>query len=241
MVLKIKNWHKFQHFRDRRPPWIKLYRDLLDDVEWNELDPLAAKCLVMLWLIASEDDGNLPDTRTIAFRLRLSESQAKSMILKLKHYLEQDDINVISERYQLDPLETEKEREVETEGETETRARRASLADPEFENRFWKEWPNKVGKPAAVKAWASARKRGHSVASIMIGLEIYISNKPPDRPWLNPATFLNQERFLDQPARTPEKQSTMSKLYELSKEYENEQGSSSEGRFDNFGVIPFRK
>jgi hypothetical protein len=243
MGLKIKNWHKFQHFKDRKPPWIKLYRDVLDDVDWHELDPLAAKCLVMLWLIASEDDGNLPSIRTLAFRLRLSESQAKSMILKLNHYLEQDDINLISERYQHDAPEIEKEIEtdIETEAETETRARRASSIDPEFENRFWREWPNKVGKPAAVKAWAAARKRGHSVASIMIGLEIYISNKPPDRPWLNPSTFLNQERFLDQPARTTEKQSTMSKLFELSKEYENEQGSSGEGNFDNFGVIPFRK
>ena len=249
MSLKIKNWHKFQHFKDRKPPWIKLYRDVLDDVDWHELDPLAAKCLVMLWLIASEDDGKLPSIRTLAFRLRLSESQAKSMISKLNHYLEQDDINLISERYQNDAPETETETEIETEtekekeGERETRARRAPAFEEvnEFEPIFWKAWPNKVGKPTAFRAWIAARKRGHSVETIMDGLERYIHGKPPDRPWLNPSTFLNQDRFLDQPARAPEKQSTMSKLYELSKEYENEQGSSSEGRFDNFGVIPFRK
>jgi hypothetical protein len=111
--MKIKNWTKFQHFKDRRPPWVKLYRDILDDIEWHELDPLAAKVLVMLWLIASEDDGRIPDTKTLAFRLRLTEIKTKEVVIKLSHWLEQDDINVISERYQHDPLEIERETEKE--------------------------------------------------------------------------------------------------------------------------------
>ena len=75
--MKIKNWSKFQHFKDRRPPWIKLYRDILDDIDWHQLDPLASKVLVMCWLIASEDDGNLPDTKTLAFRLRMTEKRIR--------------------------------------------------------------------------------------------------------------------------------------------------------------------
>jgi hypothetical protein len=113
--MKIKNWTKFQHFKDRRPPWVKLYRDILDDIEWHELDPLAAKVLVMLWLIASEDEGRIPDTKTLAFRLRLTEVKTKEVVIKLSHWLEQDDINVISERYQNDPLETETETETKKE------------------------------------------------------------------------------------------------------------------------------
>jgi uncharacterized protein YdaU (DUF1376 family) len=65
---------------------------------------------------------------------------------------------------------------------------------------FWKAWPNKVGKPAAVKSYQSAMKRGHSHEQVMEGLRRYIRGKPPDRPWLNPATFLNQERYNDEPA-----------------------------------------
>ena len=113
--MKIKNWTKFQHFKDRRPPWVKLYRDILDDLEWHELDPLAAKVLVMLWLIASEDDGRIPDTKTLAFRLRLTEIKTKEIVIKLSHWLEQDDISLISERYQHDPLETERETETKKE------------------------------------------------------------------------------------------------------------------------------
>ena len=65
----------------------------------------------MLWLIASEDDGKLPSIKTLAFRLRLSEKQTNDAIINLSHWLEQDDINAISERYQHDPLETETETE----------------------------------------------------------------------------------------------------------------------------------
>ena len=33
--LRIKNWAEFQHYRTRRPPWIKLHRGLLDDYAWH--------------------------------------------------------------------------------------------------------------------------------------------------------------------------------------------------------------
>jgi hypothetical protein len=117
--MKIKNWSKFQHFKDRKPPWVKLYRDILDDIEWHELDATASKVLVMCWLIASEDDGNLPNTKTLAFRLRMSEKQTLECLNKLSHWLEQDDIGVISDGYQDDLLETETETETETERERE--------------------------------------------------------------------------------------------------------------------------
>jgi hypothetical protein len=115
--MKIKNWSKFQHFKDRKPPWVKLYRDILDDIEWHELDATASKVLVMCWLIASEDDGNLPNTKTLAFRLRMSEKQTLECLNKLSHWLEHDGINVISKGYQDDLLEKETETETETKRE----------------------------------------------------------------------------------------------------------------------------
>jgi hypothetical protein len=117
--MKIKNWKKFQHFKDRKPPWVKLYRDLLDDLEWHELDPKAAKVLVMLWLIASEDEGNIPPIKQLAFRLRLSEKETEVCIIKLSHWLEHGDNDTISTRYQDDAPETETETETETEKEAE--------------------------------------------------------------------------------------------------------------------------
>jgi hypothetical protein len=137
--MRIKNWTKFQHFKDRRPPWVKLYRDILDDLEWHELDPLAAKVLVMLWLIASENDGRIPDNKTLAFRLRLTEVKTKEIIIKLSHWLEQDDINVISSGYQLDSTETETERETEVEKEKETKTKAPEGVSPEVWDSFVKQ------------------------------------------------------------------------------------------------------
>jgi hypothetical protein len=116
--MRIKNWDRFQHFKDRKPIWIKLYRDLLDDLNWHELDPKSAKALVMIWLIASEDLGTLPETKTLAFRLRMSEKETKEVITRLSSWLEQDDINAISDGYQVDMPEkrreeTDKEKEIE--------------------------------------------------------------------------------------------------------------------------------
>jgi len=69
-------------------------------------------------------------------------------------------------------------------------------------DEFWEMWPNKVGKPAARKSFERiAKQPDFDQQAILLGIERYRCDKPPDRPWLNPATFLNQERWLDQPAR----------------------------------------
>jgi hypothetical protein len=126
-MMRIKNWGRFQHFKNRRPPWIKLYREILEDPEWHDLPDDAAKALVGFWLLASENCGNLPDVRRIAFRLRLTVDKTALLVEKLAHWLEADkpekaspetprDITVISSRCRDDAPE----REGETERETET-------------------------------------------------------------------------------------------------------------------------
>jgi hypothetical protein len=114
LKMKIKNWSEFQHFKDRTPPWIKLYRYLLDDPDWHELSGDDAKTLIMLWLVASEDkdmQGSLPSLKNIAFRLRISETKLNQSLTKLSHWLITDDIGMISNVYQHDAPETEEETE----------------------------------------------------------------------------------------------------------------------------------
>lgn len=136
--MKIKNWSKFQHFKDRKPPWVKLYRDVLDDMEWYELDALASKVLVMCWLIASEDEGRLPNIKTLAFRLRLSEKQTLDAINKLSHWLEHDDINVISTCNQDDSLETETE--IETETDKKKKSATIVACPDSVSQQTWNDW-----------------------------------------------------------------------------------------------------
>ena len=60
---------------------------------------------------------------------------------------------------------------------------------------FWNLYPKKVGKPAALKAYNAAIKKGHSHKQIMTGLESY----NPVPPYIcNPTTWLNQERYFDE-------------------------------------------
>lgn len=80
MKLIPKNWDKFQHYKDRNPPWIKLHRDLLIDKEFMRL-PLASKALApMLWLLASEDVNGVfeADLDQLEFRLRLTQKELNS-------------------------------------------------------------------------------------------------------------------------------------------------------------------
>ncbi len=63
---------------------------------------------------------------------------------------------------------------------------------------FWSIYPNKVGKRDAEKSFSKARKRA-DLETILSGLRLYAA-KTDDRPWCNPATWLNQDRWADAPA-----------------------------------------
>lgn len=86
MAYQIKNWQKFQHYKDRKPLWIKLYRDILDSIDWAAISGMAAKNLIMIWLIASEYDGDLPDLETLAFRLRVKVADLEKSMIELCKY-----------------------------------------------------------------------------------------------------------------------------------------------------------
>ena len=82
MKLIPKNWDAFQHYKHRSPPWIKLHRNLLDDMHFQRL-PVASKALApMLWLLASEsNDGVIHRSpEEIAFRLRMTEKDVINAI-----------------------------------------------------------------------------------------------------------------------------------------------------------------
>lgn len=111
--MRIKDWDDFQHFKDRDPIWIKLYRKLLDNIEWHKLSGDDAKGLVMLWLLASEKNGALPDIQEIAFRLRITEIKAKQLVTKLSYWLILSDESLISDIDQDDALEKRRERDRE--------------------------------------------------------------------------------------------------------------------------------
>jgi hypothetical protein len=85
--------------------------------------------------------------------------------------------------------------------EPKERTRASALAAPWTEadrERFWTAFPNKVGKADAMKAFDKASNKV-TPEVLFPALDRY-ANKSDDRPFCNPATWLNQERWLDQPA-----------------------------------------
>lgn len=185
--MRIKNWAKFQHFKDRRPPWVKLYRDILDDPEWHELDAEAAKVLVMLWLIASEDEkqeGNLPDVKTLAFRLRVPVNKANQTLNKLSRWLIQCDIETISKRYRDDTPETE----TETKTNTET----------DGFDEFWMIYDKKVEKPQAEKSWKRIKPSIELQLTIYAAARLYVQSTPNKKFRKNPSTWLNNQCWNDE-------------------------------------------
>lgn len=132
MNLIPKNWHSFQHYNKRNPPWIKLHRSLLDDFEFCQL-PTASRALApMLWLIASESrDGVISmSIEALAFRLRCASSDvydALEPLVQQGFFL--DASVVLADRLQHATPETEAEREAE--GEIPTRVGRDDCLETE--------------------------------------------------------------------------------------------------------------
>lgn len=69
----------------------------------------------------------------------------------------------------------------------------------EFE-AWYRSYPHRIGKSAALQAYLAARKRGATAGDLSNGVFRYVASKPSDRNWCNPATWLNQDRWLDEPA-----------------------------------------
>jgi len=146
MRLCIKNWTSFQHYKKRRPPWVKLHRTLLDDVDFLRCNVYGRALAPMLWLLASEsNDGTIDgDIETISYRLRLPADEVRRGLNALEAIgyatryhndsvpLADDDgdaSNVLATCKQHDTLEVETETETERETEAESdRVREAEKA-----------------------------------------------------------------------------------------------------------------
>jgi hypothetical protein len=76
----------------------------------------------------------------------------------------------------------------------------ASDWPPDAWDQFWARYPHKVGKHDAELKFGRARKTGVAWSTLISGLDRYIREKPIDRAWCNPSTWLHQQRWADQPA-----------------------------------------
>jgi hypothetical protein len=80
---RIKNFEHFQHYKNRRPTWIKFYNSLLTDLEFNALTEVQQLHLLKLWLLASQNKNKLIyDSSTIRKRLGLDSRLSLEVFVK---------------------------------------------------------------------------------------------------------------------------------------------------------------
>jgi hypothetical protein len=168
MILKVKNWNKFQHYKDRNPPWIKLHKEQLDNPDYMSLSFACMGLAQLLWLLASESKtGDIEASeKNLTFRLRKPWPEIKKLLTTLINdgffiVLADDSAAIAGDTKKCSEREAERERE-------------ADIFDcaGEFE-KLWSEYPRKEGKKEAFRHFKSTVKDADGVQSILIALANY--------------------------------------------------------------------
>jgi hypothetical protein len=123
--LEITNWHEYQHYTKRNPPWIKLHNKILDCYEYGCLQDASKLLLLSLYLLASRTDNKIPND--------IDWIRSKAMLkgkIDLKPLLQFDFIKLVknaSETLATCMRSADAETETETETETDKRQNRKSV------------------------------------------------------------------------------------------------------------------
>lgn len=157
----VKNFEKFQHYKDRSPPWIKLYNELLDDYEFGLLPDASKMHLVAIWLLASRSENKIPyDPEWVARRINATEP-VNLELLGSKGFILLDQQLHTSEHFASKPIAKCLSRERE-EGEERredicpvSKPRTRTVYSDEFESSFWKPFPRTeiMSKKEAWREW----------------------------------------------------------------------------------------
>lgn len=198
-AFRIRNWAKFQHYKDRNPPWIKLHYELMSSVDWVMADDQTRLLMVVCMMIASRHDGYVPNN--------------PDYIQKMSHINKKPDLvslcNTGFFEHASNMLATCKH-----DASKCLRSVSASVSDssliPEgdckgglpvdFES-FWTAYPKKTGKKSALKAWKAAKDKP-DIKTIIAAITAQRSSQQWQKDGgqfiPHPATWLNQGRWADE-------------------------------------------
>lgn len=167
--LRVKNWDRFQHYKDRSPPWIKLHYTTLDDYAWSHLPDTAKAHLMGIWLLASRQDGRIPnDAAWIGTRIG-ARSRVDLGVLIRAGFLEKDASTALAPS-DSESLDLEEKRREETEKRREETEREALAFAA-----AWKDYPRRPNdsKANALRAWTARRNEGVEAHVMHEGVKRY--------------------------------------------------------------------
>jgi len=221
--IQITNWGKFQHYKDRNPPWIKLYRDVIEDPEnfrrWRNTSPAACKFLIELWLLASKTLAGCLHYSIEDLEDHLRRNSEISKLLKeleFNGWIETDASTVLAGRYHDAIPETETETETEKRESTSCSLGHPPPADDRFDE-FWTLYPRKVKRKTAETAWKNMTKKKREAALAALPAHILHWDDPKFIP--HAATWLRAERWEDDLSSSKSATDHERRLLSLSKRY----------------------
>jgi len=146
--LSVKNFDRFQHYKDRNPVWIKLYNSLLDDYEFTNLPDASKWHMVAIFLLSSRYDNKIPyDSKWIASKISIYDDIDMDILLNSGMIVAYgNDSNPLASGY---PRE-EKRREKEEKNKEEYSS--------DFE-KAWSLYPRRSGGNPKKLAWKSWNAR----------------------------------------------------------------------------------
>ncbi|WP_163337926.1 hypothetical protein [Desulfopila sp. IMCC35008] len=129
--ITVPSLHKWQHYKDRCPPWIKLHRDVLNDYEFSCLQDASKAHLLGIWLLASQLENKVPnDSKWIARRINATDKiDLKSLVASGFIEVVHVDSDMLAPCKQNALVETETETETETTLMPESNSDENSLSD----------------------------------------------------------------------------------------------------------------
>jgi hypothetical protein len=203
--LRVRNWDRWQSYRKDRgqPPWIKLWRSLLRNVDWLTLTDEQRGQLVGIWMLAADRDGTIPADPAAVKLLCSMQNLPDFMLFRDKGFLEfdarvasswrQGDATLASGWRQRDASESESESEAEKIPAPEPKpktARQAPLAASVtavqivtlVNERFG---TNRSASPTLIRAVEILLRAGHAADDIMLVVRHRLTNEE----WFTPAKF----------------------------------------------------
>jgi len=208
----VKNFEQFQHYKDRSPPWIRLYNSLLDDYEFARLPDASKAHLLAIWLLASRYDNKIPhDPEWIARRINATSKVDLDILEKAGFIVvEQDCSKTLAERKQVAIPEERRDREEQSREEVANATRAvadATRTDVEKKfNEFWAAYPSRgtaanPKKPAREK-FERAVKAGEDSNKIIAAAKRYRelerkAGRDGSERVAQAMTWLNQQRWND--------------------------------------------
>lgn len=148
-TISVCNWDDFQHYRDRDPPWIKLYRDILTAETWLLGTDHTRLIQVAITLLAARYKNAIPNRPDLIRKAAHLDVSEKDITKALKHLSDFGFIKIndlLTSEQDASTLLAKCSSEAEAEGETEAEQRETKTGVVE---RIFAHWQNTHGKQRA--------------------------------------------------------------------------------------------